>query len=411
MNTYAGEPLNILHTIGLDHLYPVVRCQIDFDSELDKPRFIDALTAVTKIVPQILCRYVMKTNSWEQLTNNVNDLIFDNVDQVDDDAASWDLMNEPQLRIYYTVKDHKTQLVVYISHILSDGAGSKQLLYLLAQAYSNGPESISSIQNNQDTAELEAIVNHHQLSKTNADHPAQPLKLATLKSEDTASSYKVGAVTLTAQQTSRLIQAAHQADVTVNDVVMALFGRVMQRFSGVPDIALACPTDMRQFLTSKPGMVRIANLTSRYNFSVQADFNDSETDVVAKVHGAMAENKKNQQCFDSVVGLLRQYKTQSLTELQQIVEKNYHVREIAYTNFGIIDAKQLTFKGVEINDFFMTGSFRKAPMFQIAVSTYNQQLKLAFNMDGTNEEFTFGMALTKNIADLINNFALSNSTF
>ncbi|WP_260147681.1 hypothetical protein [Lentilactobacillus hilgardii] len=42
--------------------------------------------------------------------------------------------------------------------------------------------------------------------------------------------------------------------------------------------------------------------------------------------------------------------------------------KITYTNFGIIDANQLTFKDVGIDDLFRTGNFRKTPMFQITVS-------------------------------------------
>ncbi|WP_054726097.1 hypothetical protein [Paucilactobacillus hokkaidonensis] len=71
--------------------------------------------------------------------------------------------------------------------------------------------------------------------------------------------------------------------------------------------------------------------------------------------------------------------------MQQIVEDNYHVRDIAYTNFGIIDDQRVQFSKTPVDSITLTGSFRRAPMFQIAVATFKGQTTLAFNMDGTKK--------------------------
>lgn len=406
MTTYEGEPLNILHTIGLDILYPVVRGEISFDKRLDRSRFENALKSVTRVVPEIMCRYEMSNNSFEQITDNVSDLIKNNVKQPDLDAKKWDLMKDPQVRIYWEDNEEKTRLIIYISHILTDGAGSKQLLYLIANAYSNGDAALDGVKNHQEIDWLEKLVSQHQMTPSKqTDHPSEPLLLPHLDT-DGSRDYHVGSVELSKDETNRLIEATHLTNTTVNDVVMTAFSRVIQRFAGINSISMACPTDMRKFGPTVDG-VQVANFTSRYNLSIDTPLSEPFGELVARVHTEMNEHKKQYQCFDSIKGLLENYQTQPLAELQQVVQDNYHVREIAYTNFGIIDQNKLVFDGVKITQVVMTGGFRTAPMYQIATATYDDQLSLAFNMVGTNGEMIFGMAIARNVADLINNFALS----
>lgn len=406
MKTYDGEPLNILHTIGLDVLYPVVRVALNFKTTLNRERFETALNAVCQVVPELQCRYEMITNQWIQVTDNVDDLIFDGITNVDQHAQKWDLMTQPQLRVYWCQTENRTRLVFYVSHILTDGAGTKQLLYLIAQAYTAGASSLTSVHNSQDISWLEAQVQSHQVSPARkTDHPDEPLRLPKL-SANQPQSLQVGHVTLTSAETRRLIDATHQAGVTVNDVVMATFGRVMQNFAGTHSIAMACPTDMRQFTKTSANTTQIANMTSRYNLTIDTELTEPLVNLVARVHTEMMTHKQERQCFDSIVGLLTQYHNEPLAKLQQVVEDNYHVREIAYTNFGVIDAQRLRFDQAPIDDVVMTGGFRQAPMYQIAAGTFNGCLTLAFNMTGSETEFTFGMALARYVRDLTNQFAL-----
>ncbi|WP_203650279.1 phthiocerol/phthiodiolone dimycocerosyl transferase family protein [Secundilactobacillus yichangensis] len=404
MARYDGEPLNILHTIGLKILYPVVRVSLHFNGLLDRTRFEGALDAVSTVVPELLCRYDLATNQWVQVTDQVSDLILDNVSAIDEHAAHWDLMTEPQLRVYWNQQNGNTVLTLYISHILTDGAGSKQLLYLLAQAYKNGSEALSGIQNLQDVSWLEQLIKEHpQNEDWQTDHPAKPLLLPKLDASGPVE-YHVGRVALSALETKQLIQATHAAGVTVNDVVMGSFGRIMQQFSGTPALSLACPTDMRQFTQFPKHTTQIANMTSRYNFSFETDVDTPLLDLIQQVHQEMAVRKEQRQCLDSVASLLSQYHSQPLAQLQQTAEDHYHVREIAYTNFGIIDAKRLQFGDVSLDDLVMTGGFRRAPMYQIAAGTFDGQLSLAFNMQGTATEKNFGMALARDVANAIRYF-------
>lgn len=396
MQSYAGDPLNIIHTVGLETVAPVVRVELTFAQALDKPKFEQALHAVVGVVPELGCRYVLATNSYTPIDAP---LIHDAVANPDADARNWRLTEAPQLRVYWQSDQH---LVIYISHVFADGAGAKELLYLIAQAYRDGGAALAGKTNSTDAAWLQAQVAKHQIQAAGADHPAKPLSLPAL-ADDAKKTYRVGHLTLSATTTQALIHAAKALGVTVNDVVMAAFGRSVQRFSDTSRIALACPTDMRQF--APDDQRRIANFTSRYNFDIDAPDAEPFAAIVQRVHEAMVKNKQTRQCFDSIQDLLAQVHTAPLAELQQTVAANYHMRDIAYTNFGVLAQDQLDF-GVALNQVIMTGGFRTAPAYQTAVATYAGRLTLAFNMIGNETDYRFGIALLHLQELLIENFAL-----
>lgn len=120
----------------------------------------------------------------------------------------------------------------------------------------------------------------------------------------------------------------------------------------------------------------------------------------------MATNKREFQCFQSVKELIDKYDQYPLAELQQIVEDNYHVRNISYTNFGIIDPQRFTFTDCAITDFSMLGSYRKYPMFQVAISTYCGQVNLSFAMIGNDAEERMGRAVMLTMRDLLREYFL-----
>ncbi|MDY3300804.1 MAG: hypothetical protein SOW93_09685 [Limosilactobacillus reuteri] len=52
----------------------------------------------------------------------------------------------------------------------------------------------------------------------------------------------------------------------------------------------------------------------------------------------------------------------------------------------------------------MLGTYRKYPMFQVAVSTYSGQINFSFAMLGNDEEERMGKTVILTIMDLLRNF-------
>ena len=53
------------------------------------------------------------------------------------------------------------------------------------------------------------------------------------------------------------------------------------------------------------------------------------------------------------------------------------------TNIGIIDKNKLVFDGLRIKDTFICGSIKYKPYFQIAVTTFDNEITLSINFCGT----------------------------
>ena len=66
MTKYIGEPLNIIHTIGMQNLYPTIRIHFTVTNCFNLQRFKKAIKACTQVVPELLCKYVLTDNSFQR---------------------------------------------------------------------------------------------------------------------------------------------------------------------------------------------------------------------------------------------------------------------------------------------------------------------------------------------------------
>lgn len=406
-----ANPLNILHTIGLKTLYPVIRCQLQVAGQLDIERLRHAVDLTAQVIPELYCRYRLKDNSWEPVVHDARTIVQEVAEDANLDATP-DWFTDPQLRVLVQKKTNAAVITVTISHILTDGSGFKQFLYLLCDCYNRGVLAIQGVTNVVRLDWLQALLKAHpQAEKTaNVDHPAKALSLPKLTSRKSGRQPRVSGLRLNASMTAQLLKAAHEQHVTVNDILLATFGKVIQAYNqSNPQIAIACPTDMRQRIHETTTTLRVANHTARYNPQIFSDYREPVRTTVQKMHTAMQALKQRDQFLDSVRTLMNRYESDSLSQLQQIVEDNYHVRAIGYTNFGVIDDARLRFTGAEVRTCLLTGSFREAPMFQVACSTFRNQLSLGFNMIGTDEEVQFGRTLIQSMVVLIQEFIQTNS--
>lgn len=405
------NPLNILHTIGLKALYPVIRCQLKLAGQLDVSRLIQAVNLTAKVVPELFCRYELADNSWQPVVTDAATLVQEvPADAPLDDTPDW--FTQPQLRVQVQATSSGTTLTLTISHILTDGSGFKQYLYLLSDCYNRGPVAITGVKNVVELSWLKELLASHPAPQAgNVDHPAQPLQLPKLAAASTEQRRpQVSGLRLSQQLTRDLLTATHEQDVTVNDVLLATFGKTVQAYNqGNPTLAIACPTDMRQAIKHNHDL-RIANHTARYNPVVTSASDEPIGTAVQKMHTEMTQLKQRDQFLDSVRSLMAQYQTLGIHELQQIVEANYHVREIGYTNFGVIDDQRLVFDQLPVTQCLLTGSFRTAPMFQVACSTFKGELSLGFNMIGTDEEVQFGRVVTTAMVAQIKAFVAQSTT-
>lgn len=387
-----ADPLNILHTVGFEALYPIVRCEIKFNQPLDAERLENAVVSVTKVVPELMATYDIDKNEFQKLSAPAVSVIH-YVQRINDQAAAkLDFETQPQWQIYWSVSENK--LVIYGSHILTDGAGFKQLLYLLAACYTK--EQSMDIKNHTDIDGIKRLLKQIKPTQLNNDHPQTPLSLPRLcDSTNQQRHYQVVHDELDLRQSHHLHYQCRRLGIHLNDAFMAAYGKAVQQYCGVETISLACPTDMRKFLSvDDQKQLRVQNMTGRYNMQIEAPLSESMADTAWHVHRAMNEQKEQYAFLESFRSMIASLANgASVAKLQQDVQEHYHVRGISYTNLAIIDAEKLNFGDAVPVACLMSGGFREMPKYQIAVSTFRKRINLVANIIGTPQEIWLARAV------------------
>lgn len=176
---------------------------------------------------------------------------------------------------------------------------------------------------------------------------------------------------------------------------MAAFGKAVQQYCGIDEINLACPTDMRQYLSdADQQQLRVQNLTGRYNVGIKAPLDENLVDTAMHIHEDMNAAKEQHAFLESFRKMLNNLaQGATVQKLQRDVEQHYHVREIAYTNMAIIDEQRLAFAGIKVQKAVLSGGFRRMPHYQICVNTFKNQLSLVANVIGTPAEMQLAKAV------------------
>ncbi|MCI1857735.1 MAG: hypothetical protein LKI80_06175 [Sporolactobacillus sp.] len=386
---YRGEPLDLLHTVAFNQLYPLVSCLVTLSSPVDIERLQCAVERTSKHLPQVLCRYQPARNRWVTLPTRPNIITRLN----DDDPLFQqpvDFLSGPQLKIFI----QKQLLFIVMSHIFTDGAGFKQFLYLLADNYNSRELAPHSLNERSCTSVIHTLLSRGQKYKAEINLPNDALKLPFTTNTSTAKKY-IDFVEIPKLSFQKIHQKAKHEHLTINDVIMAAYMAELARMTKQTKIALPCPIDLRPFLPSLSSA--IANLTGEYGLAISIRRGDGLSSIAGKIHDQITSLSKERAFLQSIPTLLSIDHKLPVFLIRRIIAKYYHVQSVSYTNFGILD-QRFHFDGKPILHCTLTGSFRKTPQFQLAVSTYRQVCTLSFCMIGSRLNRQEGHRLLQSVA-------------
>lgn len=138
MQTFATQPLDLMQFINTKYHEPFIHVRIDLEKSLDVPRLIAALDRLTQAFPLLRCCYDSQKNIFvEQENLTGKDLLRIDAQGDKDTLLTESLDMRKQLLQLTLVQD---TLHITLSHMVCDGSGMKQLLYLLCDLY-NGASS------------------------------------------------------------------------------------------------------------------------------------------------------------------------------------------------------------------------------------------------------------------------------
>ncbi|MBF2502483.1 condensation domain-containing protein [Listeria marthii] len=415
ITTYPAEPSDVKHYISGEkmkndhHLHTV----LTFDNHLNIDVLKKAVMQSTQKLPLLLCHFkeTKKGAFWQESVFSAVDLVFLVETQTPETEVNRALVkklsteNGPQICLTIVRTETADQLVIIMNHMLADGAGFKEYLYLLSEIYSEllgnpdyqanlslGSRSLNQVFEQFSRKEIKSIFTEKTTQKA-VHNPSFPLKGDPKNPE-------IIWTKVSKTNFSQIIHYAKEHEATVNDVLFAAMVRTVQQTTQQNEMSIDCPVDLRKYLPNKTSR-GITNLTANITCQIKA------TDDLSSFENTLQAVKKSLNPQKNSLSPLRIYyllefifKKKSYSVAKKASEKMYSIPKTSFTNIGIIDDEKLVFEGSTLTDCFICGSLKYAPFFQVAATTFRGELTLSTNLHGTAQDHTWQKAfLEKMIAN------------
>ena len=123
---------------------PIIRGCIRFNGKLQGSKLRHAIEKLALTYPILLCKYKVQKGTWvtdphascENLLTTMSAKNDFSTLEIDSLLTSLKIGIDLPLKIYWICGEEKDSLCIIASHLLCDGRGFEQLLYLLAELYS-----------------------------------------------------------------------------------------------------------------------------------------------------------------------------------------------------------------------------------------------------------------------------------
>lgn len=381
---------------------PLIRCRIDFAGHIDLDILKKAVTLSMNTIPLIGCCFnesPMRLR-WAEKNFTCEDIV--RVVEADTDvneqirhlfSSGIDFTQEPQLKINLIRGTDRDTFCAIISHIVCDGAGFKQYLYLLCELYTKlkNHETISSstfyprgIQPLFAGVKLREKISILRSRYDAYDSANKKEQKGVSFSESNPEPYMETRV-ISKENFERLKSFVKRNHATMNDILMALFAKAFCKNTDTKRIMLSATMDLRKFIS--PGEnFGISNFSSNCMCHFTAAEHDLLTDTLKQVSEQMKLHKSGKNILKSV--LLWNFLVHLLPYclLKRYFTKIVTLPIISFTNLGILDKSLLCFDNSVVKSAYLTASIKPSPYFQIAASTYNDCCILSCNFYGSSDD-------------------------
>lgn len=371
------ECLDFAEAVRKDRVYPLMYCHMELSGSLDIDRLKNAVCLSGKIVPEILCSYHFQKGCFTDAGHTAGDVI---ILRSDSTFMQPDISKGPQLQIVISQGQKRQRIVFIMSHVLADGNGFLQYLYLLAALY-NQEKEVRGLKNERNIAPF--LKNVSVSCTTQQMKGSRRIRCMPLRPPGKEREPYCLTVQISAKQMEKLRQKAKRCGVTLNDIFMTAYALVIARIQRTDVVTLPCPADLRRFY---PGLQKltVANMTGVYRrVAVELKEQRTFTEALWQIHIEMQLLSSRRLCFLGIKLLNGCFHKIPRPVLGLAVKAAYRLPPVSYSNIGMIDAKQLSFKNCITESCFVTGAYRLPPDFQLTVSTFRNVCTLNCTLLGS----------------------------
>lgn len=377
-----------------------LHCVLRFSIKIDASVMEKAINLLLKAVPILACRYVqcegksywqsVDASRWKDIFSVVYDIKHFNSFTI----SKTNEITAPQIKVCL-LSAEKDSLSIIMNHMICDAAGFKQCLYLLSQLYSNlikdpgyliehtidGDRSIQNIiKQIKLTDRIRTLVFKGSEGNQNGNYKfpmsgngnTQPFILTCQIFEDRYETIK---------------QYCNKMDVTINDVILTAYYRVISDILKVKDKEINIPimVDMRRYLPDKC-FTALSNLSSNTDTKIIVNNHESFDSTLKKVHKEMDMIKADHIGLNWFIILSYVFKLLNSKISYNVTKDNLKNPYICMTNIGVIDSNKLIFSESSVTNAFMCGSIKYRPHFQLALSSFKNQITFSVNLYGSQED-------------------------
>lgn len=371
----ACECMDFVEASHKNRVYPLMYCNMKLLGHLNTSRLKYAISVSSRIIPEILCAFDFEHGLFiDQGFSAENVICADGVE-----PFQWNISKAPQLQIAIRQEGKTFSVTIGMSHVLADGMGFLQYLYLLAALY-NGTLPSTQIQNQRKiTPLLNGIRVGRQTEQTmrNKHIPLRPLR-----SDNRGGQLFCVCSRISADELSAIQAKARKYHATLNETFMVAYARVIGRWQNTDRVILPCPADLRRFQPAAQQLT-IANMTGIYRkLVVEVGPDRTFTQALGQLHIEVNLQKIRCRSFSGIALLDAVYHKVPHSLMKWAIRSTYHLRPVSYSNMGVVDHEKLFFQGCQIVDCFMTGTYRLPPDFQLSISTFRDVCTLNCTLIG-----------------------------
>ncbi len=374
-----------------------VHCVIDFEGKANAEVMEKAANLLLKAIPILSRTYIDlgKNSYWEDAAPPAwHDLfiVTSNPEGFDNFTASkTDEKTGPQIK-FCLFQGKTDRLSVVINHMVADGAGFKQCMYLFSEIYSglitssdykpscvyDGDRGFRAIVHEQN------ILRRLGLLLINFKDNNQ--KSACEFSMDGAGSASPFIVSheIPEELFRNLKSCCRKSGATVNDLVLTAYFRALSEMLDIKGKELSIPImiDMRRYLKDK-SFKALTNLASTTIIKAAVLPDESFEATLSKISSIMNIKKSGKLGMNTFLKLDAGFGI-PFVNAYRIMGKTLRHPKTAMTNIGIVDPSKLVFTDLPIDNAVMYASIKYRPHLQLSVTSYNDKMTLGIGLYGSD---------------------------
>ncbi|MCI1960235.1 MAG: hypothetical protein LKJ25_11515 [Clostridia bacterium] len=373
---------------------------IKFDNKINADVMEKAVKLLLKTIPILSCTYHPKNgNSYWETTNSkfkdVFTIVYNDEDFNNFTTSKINELTGPQIKVCLYSSD-RDSISVIINHMVCDGAGFKQCLYLLSSFYSNlikdinyspqftikGKRGIKNI-----TSQIGLLTKINILLFQNKDNNQKSTHKFPFDRNENVAPF-IAKYEISEKRSIMLFDFCKENNVTINDLALTAYYRVLAKMMHMNGKQLKVPImiDMRRYLKEKD-VYSISNFSSTVITAITVNLKESFKETLTKVSNEMNTKKSKLMGMNVFLKLEFINRMFNSNKSYMIVKKRLKNPYICMTNTGILDSKKLVFDGSPVIDAFMCGSIKYRPHFQIALSSFKNKMTFSSNLYGSKNDY------------------------